>query len=89
MKLDVEGFEREVLAGAGGADNRAALRAWRPTVMLELHNAMLRERGRDPLEIVRALAAAGYGAPRWQGQPVTPERAVSGPVMRLCFTPPR
>jgi FkbM family methyltransferase len=54
VKLDVEGFEAEALRGA-----TATLRQ-RPTVVLEWHWAMLRQRGLDPLRAVAPLVEAGY-----------------------------
>lgn len=83
VKLDIEGFERAVLTSPVNLD---ALRAWRVPLLLELHNAVLREEGHDPASILEALASAGYGSLKWRGQPVTPAWALTQPVARLCLT---
>lgn len=60
IKIDVEGYELEVLQGAEGA-----LRKYRPTVFLELHPQHLRDRGLKTDEVIRPLADAGYEVPRF------------------------
>ena len=54
LKIDVEGFEDQVLDGAS-----AAL-AQRPVILLEWHRAMLERRGVDPMRSIRRLEEAGY-----------------------------
>jgi FkbM family methyltransferase len=54
IKLDVEAYEAEALAGA------AETLAQGPRLILEWHCAMLRQRGLDPLAALAPLAAAGY-----------------------------
>lgn len=55
LKIDVEGFEGDVLKGAAGT-----LRRDRPVLFLELHCAMLRELGEDPAGCLDVLRACGY-----------------------------
>lgn len=64
VKIDVEGFERDVLKGA-----MDTLRRDRPVVFLELHCAMLRELGEDPAECLAILRACGYTRIEMDGAP--------------------
>ncbi len=54
VKIDVEGFEDQVLEGAS-----ATLLA-RPFILLEWHRAMLKRRSVDPVQVLRRLEEAGY-----------------------------
>ncbi|HEY6324779.1 MAG TPA: FkbM family methyltransferase [Thermoanaerobaculia bacterium] len=56
VKIDVEGYELAVLAGA-----RATLAGSRPPLFLEIHPGRLRELGGSAEELVRLLAGLGYG----------------------------
>lgn len=62
IKVDVEGYEWEVLKGLGTLLSRPELRA----VFVEVHFSILHERGLDraPAEIVALLQGAGFGV-RW------------------------
>ena len=55
VKIDVEGFEEEVIAGGA-----AALGRFRPVVYLELHGAIIRERGGSPYAPLTLLQSVGY-----------------------------
>lgn len=55
LKIDVEGYEEEVLIGA-----QATLRDLHPVVFLELHGDLIRKRGRNPGASVEILRRAGY-----------------------------
>jgi len=66
IKIDVEGFEPEVLAGA-----RETLRRIRPVVCLELHLDILEQRGRPLEDLLARLESAGYGFETTAGRRVT------------------
>jgi FkbM family methyltransferase len=69
IKVDVEGFEGRVMAGA-----EATLRRFRPALLLELHHGHL-ARGGDTAEGVAAfLSGLGYS-----GQRVTPDAGLAPP----------
>ena len=61
VKLDVEGFEREVLVGA-----RETLRRHRPLVYCEFNDIILTDAGTSSGELLRAFGELGYAvAPGW------------------------
>ena len=76
VKIDVEGFESEVLEGAS-----TLLRA-RPTLFLELHLDHLESRGIAPRAIVDRLSAEGYRFETSAGRPLQP-REVYGSLMSV------
>jgi FkbM family methyltransferase len=82
LKIDVEGCEGEVLAGA-----RTTLRVHRPILFLELHGALLRAGGRDPETVLASLAAHGYDRLEFQGRPVGPREVAGMWVARLVCPP--
>lgn len=55
LKIDVEGFEEEVLLGAIGT-----LKAQRPLIFLELHGDLIRGRKKVPEEVLNILLRLGY-----------------------------
>ncbi|MBK8091119.1 MAG: FkbM family methyltransferase [Verrucomicrobiaceae bacterium] len=55
VKIDVEGFEEEVLRGAF-----QTLRNFKPTVFLELHGLLINNRGKRPQNVLGLLREAGY-----------------------------
>lgn len=65
LKIDVEGFEEEVLRGA-----EHTLRTERPVLFLELHGDLIRRRGMLPEAVLQALTEAGYT--HWQQLDGTP-----------------
>jgi FkbM family methyltransferase len=65
VKIDVEGYELAVLAGA-----RATLARYRPPLFLELHPRRLGELGGSVAEVVELLAALSYGFHSLGGAPL-------------------
>jgi FkbM family methyltransferase len=55
LKIDVEGFEHEVLIGA-----RRLLASHKPPICLELHLGLLERRGISPRHVVEELRSHGY-----------------------------
>jgi FkbM family methyltransferase len=55
LKIDVEGYEYEVLAGA-----RGLLRERKPAICLELHLDLLERRGQSPGDVLGELQSHGY-----------------------------
>lgn len=83
VKIDVEGFEGQVLRGG-----RAMIEQQRPRVTLELHNWMLRDLGDSPDEVTAVLQAAGYQATDLAGRPISWQAATQLPIARLTCLPP-
>jgi FkbM family methyltransferase len=67
IKLDVDGFECEVLEGA-----RHCLDVFRPTILLELAPYVLRERGASLTQLVGILGRSGYCFARLDGEGFDP-----------------
>jgi FkbM family methyltransferase len=55
LKIDVEGFEEEVLQGA-----MATLENHRPLIFLELHGMLIRGRKKQPEQVLNLLRSMGY-----------------------------
>ena len=84
VKIDVEGFEDDVLAGA-----RALLRDLEaPRIFLELHVAMARALGRQPSRALDILLTHGYSLLDMRGAPLSPARALTRSLIRLQAVPP-
>lgn len=74
IKIDVEGYEYEVLRGA-----RATLARHRPTVFLELHLDLLERRGRAPADVVDQVYSAGYQFSTVNGETLTRRQLIQSP----------
>jgi FkbM family methyltransferase len=79
VKIDVEGLEADVLAGA----RTVLAHKSAPILFVELHNQMVRERGADPDQAVESLAAAGYGLFDLDGRPANAREVVKRPLTRI------
>jgi FkbM family methyltransferase len=79
VKLDVEGFELEVLEGA-----EATLRRWRPLVYCEFNDIILTDAGSSSEELLGAFRDLGYSvAPAWRRT----SRRLAGRNTDLLMTP--
>jgi FkbM family methyltransferase len=68
VKIDVEGFEHEVLLGA-----RRLLRERRPALAFELHLDLLDKRGISPRQVVAELKSHGYAFHTCGARPLSAE----------------
>ncbi len=76
IKIDVEGMEAEVLAGATDT-----LRRWRPDVLVEIHGATPHARKAQAERVAILLARLGYGLTHVESRrAVTPGRAAVAAV---------
>jgi hypothetical protein len=64
LKIDVDGFDGEVLAGA-----TSVLEKYRPATIFEWHPKLVVQSGNDPLQAFTSLAAAGYTRFLWFTNP--------------------
>ena len=71
IKIDVEGYEPEVVDGAIGT-----LERYHPIISFELHGPILKLRKIDPLEVLNRLSCAGYREFTCEGK-IVDERAIS------------
>ncbi len=55
LKCDIEGYEYETFLGA-----ESFLREHKPRIHLELHNQILKNRGKDPTDLIRMFNSLGY-----------------------------
>ncbi len=78
VKIDVEGFELEVLMGG-----RATLVSGDIPLCLEVHNHYLRERNVDPRSILRTLEEFGYRQLTCGGRAISPEDILIGDIVRV------
>jgi hypothetical protein len=85
LKIDVEGAERAVLAGAAETLSRPDA----PIVFLELHNDILRGRGEDPSAVFEPLDRVGYRLLDVYDRPADRAAAIRPPVVRLVAEPTR
>ena len=79
IKIDVEGYEAEVL---NGASRTLALRP-APVLFIELHNGMVRARGASPQHTLDLLQAKGYVRLERERHPIAADRVLADDVVRL------
>jgi FkbM family methyltransferase len=83
LKIDVEGYEEEVLLGA-----EECINAYLPIIFLELHGELIRRRGRDPHSVIAMLNRLEYRHFEENGRKVTSrELEASGLTARLLCRP--
>jgi FkbM family methyltransferase len=66
VKIDVEGFENEVLLGS-----RLFLASHTPVLFIELHGDLIRARGEDPRQVLEQLESFGYECALQNGTPAS------------------
>ena len=66
LKIDVEGGEPEVFAGAAGSLARGAIR----TIVFEISKRPLERMGHDVEEVIHPLHAAGYSIRTFEGKEI-------------------
>jgi FkbM family methyltransferase len=79
LKIDVEGFEPELLAGA-----RVTLSRTRPVVICEFHDDLLRATGSSSEKLVDAFAELGYFPQSPFGRP---SHSLDGKVLDMLLIP--
>jgi FkbM family methyltransferase len=82
IKIDIEGYEVEAISGAQDFLGRV-----RPIVFLELHNAVIRQRGKDPEQVLRMMERCGYARFEHNGSSIAPEDATGPEITRLVCLP--
>lgn len=79
IKIDVEGFEYQVLQGA-----RALIERARPSLFMELHGASHEERAETWKQIYEFLTARGYHIETVDGVSITPQNLLSHGNLWYC-----
>jgi len=79
LKIDVEGAEAEALRGAGETLRRSPA----PTLFLELHHRLLRERGLDPGRALDILDDAGYRVAGLDGEAISKTELLQRDLIRV------
>jgi FkbM family methyltransferase len=79
IKIDVEGFEGQVLKGG----EKVLTGCPAPLLFLELHNRLIRERGEDPAEVLGLLDRFGYTLCDPAGAPLGRHTLLARPLVRV------
>jgi FkbM family methyltransferase len=82
IKIDVEGYEEEVLGGA-----QHTLSACSPILFLELHNEIIRADGGNPHSVLAQLTGAGYTLHSLIGADFQRTTALRAPIVHLIAKP--
>jgi FkbM family methyltransferase len=78
VKIDVEGFEREVLIGG-----RQTLEGGAIPICLEIHNHYMRDRGLDPACVTEELLRLGYRRFTCAGKSIDPSQFQRSGIIRI------
>jgi len=81
VKIDVEGFEFEIIAAS-----RGFFAEHKPALFLELHAALLRNRGLDPKAVLDTLKECGYVRVRHYDAEVGFDLKLDAEIYRLIIT---
>ena len=81
ITIDVEGGEFDVLSGAQETLSKCP----GPHIFLELHNAIVRDAGRDPSATLRLLFDHGYRIRQTTTSEYLPDDIVKSPVARIIL----
>jgi len=81
IKIDVEGYEAEVLHGA-----RETLNSCAPLLFVELHNDMIRADGGDPCSVLAQLADVRHTFRTMTGDELDPSALTARPIVRFIAT---
>ena len=79
IKIDVEGYEAAVIRGGQQVLSQSAS----PTLFVELHNQMVRERGGDPSETLSLLESSAYKTFAVDGTPMARDCILNHPLIRI------
>lgn len=79
LKIDVEGAELSVLRGG----RELLLGENAPMIFLELHRAMIEERGEEPVVVLDYLRDCGYELYTSVGEPASVASLIVPPIVRL------
>lgn len=79
IKIDVEGFEAEVLKGGSHVLSNAES----PLLFLELHNQMIRDGGGNPEDTLMLLKKLNYEMCAVDGSPINNGEILSRPLVRV------
>jgi len=82
LKIDVEGYEGDVLKGATGVLSADAP----PVVWLELHNQIIRQRGGTPDVVLKRLFEFGYAITGGDGTAIRTADLLARPIVRIVAT---
>jgi len=79
VKIDVEGFEEEVLEGG----RKTLSRIDGPLLFIELHNQIVSERGGNPKEVLALLGELGYDTFATDGGRLDHSQMLAQPLIRI------